>query len=237
MRAVPVRPRRAPSPEPIRGLDPASTRAAASHATTGELQVVDVQRTAVATTRFRDDSPPVASPPLVSQPRRQQRRRRPQGPRRRWLLVGVAMAAAVAIALGAVDLGLYVSRHGASPASSPTTTQVTAPSTSQPPPGTSTTASTSTTTPASGPKAPLATAVIPARARPGDVVAVSGENFYSPKSGVVLARIDGQPAETACPSQTSCRVTIPKLGHHPKTVAITITTDSGTSNPVFFRYI
>ena len=182
----------------------------------------------------------------------------------RWLVRGVVGAAILALLLGAADIGLSMSNHRASPPAGPgstpatiggqgttTTTAPRASTTTQPQTATtqvptSTTQSSTTTIPAGtttspsttvapgGP--PRLTSVAPATGEAGTVVTVYGSNFYSPQTGVVLAHLDGQAAKTDCPTQDSCQVTVPQLGHHPASVTLTITTDSGTSNPLAFRY-
>jgi hypothetical protein len=67
------------------------------------------------------------------------------------------------------------------------------------------------------------------------VAVVHGTNLFSP-NGLVLARFDGQPTRTVCPTQTSCDVTVPALARSPSIVRVTITTESGTSNSLSFVY-
>lgn len=176
-----------------------------------------------------------------------------------WLVRGVGVAAAIAVLLGAADVALLVSgnhpaQHGGLPALGtkgpgstvpPITTTRPSPTTSAPTTTTAvpttTTAAPTTTTSAGraggGTGAPRLTSISPPHGHAGSVVAVGGSNLFSPSNGVIVARVDGQPAATNCPSQTSCQVTIPSLGRRPTTVAITVTTDSGTSNAVSFRYV
>jgi hypothetical protein len=178
----------------------------------------------------------------------------------RWLVRAVAVLALMAILLGLAVLAVFAGRHpapltGSPPASSPraggpatsttnslppasaagtTTTTVTSTTAA---PTTSSTSTTSTSAPpGGGPAVPRLTSLNPAAGGAGSVVVVRGTNFYSPKSGVVLARVDGQPAGTDCPSQSSCQVTIPDLGGRPRVVTITVTTDRGTSNALPFHY-
>lgn len=183
-----------------------------------------------------------------------------RGDWRRWF--PVAALALVAVIVLALVVGL---RHGSSPHASggtstsrpgvsttaplattttaPATTTTSPPSTIPPTTSTSTTTTssttsttsttTSTTTPAGS--APLITSITPASGTPGSVVTVHGRNFYS-SNGVVLARFNGQPAPTDCPSQQTCKVTVPHLSGSPPSVAVTITTAAGTSNPEPFAY-
>jgi hypothetical protein len=107
------------------------------------------------------------------------------------------------------------------------------------PPSSSTTTSTSPTTtttlaPAPG-SVPTLSTLSPSAGHAGTVVVVRGTNFFSP-NGLVLARVDGQPARTNCPSQTSCTVVMPSLSGSPSSVAVTITTKAGTSNALSFGY-
>jgi hypothetical protein len=67
------------------------------------------------------------------------------------------------------------------------------------------------------------------------VVVVRGDNLFSP-NGLVLARFGRQPTQTACPTQTSCKITVPPLHGPPSIVEVTISTESGTSNVLSFLY-
>jgi hypothetical protein len=67
------------------------------------------------------------------------------------------------------------------------------------------------------------------------IVVVQGANLFS-SNGLVLARFDGQPTHTICPTQTSCKVTVPPLPGSPTQVRVTVTTASGTSNTLIFAY-
>jgi hypothetical protein len=96
--------------------------------------------------------------------------------------------------------------------------------------------STSSASPPSGPGSPSLRAVNPPRGRPGRVVVVSGTDFFS-ANGLVVARVGGQETRTDCPTRTSCDVTIPDLGSRPARVRLTITTETGKSNALWFRYL
>jgi hypothetical protein len=117
-----------------------------------------------------------------------------------------------------------------SPSSTVSTTTSSTPSTTT----TSSTVSTTTTTPAPG-SFPQLSSVSPSAAGAGTVVVVHGTNFFS-RNGLVLARFGAQPARTYCPSQTTCMVTVPTLPGSTSTVPLTISTESGTSNALSFRY-
>ena len=184
-----------------------------------------------------------AVPRTVFRPRR-------QGPfayAPRWLIWCFGIGIALVVVLALTDLGLLITRQTASP--SPPGPQVTSrhtaasgpatsagPSGSSQPKGTAASHKKKRTPPPSSAGAPRLAAVTPASARPGATVVVHGTNLFSP-NGVVLARVDGQATRTDCPSRTSCDVTIPRLGGHKATAAITVTTALGTSNTVYLHYL
>lgn len=129
----------------------------------------------------------------------------------------------------------------------PTTSQSTRPGPSSTvsttaPSATTTSSTVSTTTTSSTPSTtttpgslPQLSSVSPSAAGAGTVVVVHGTNFFS-RNGLVLARFGAQPARTDCPSQTMCMVTVPALPGSTSTVALTISTESGTSNALSFHY-
>ncbi|MHB1509223.1 MAG: IPT/TIG domain-containing protein [Acidimicrobiales bacterium] len=117
----------------------------------------------------------------------------------------------------------------------PTTTTLSPTTTTTLPTTTSRPTSSSTVAPAAA-SAPGAVSITPSQGLAGVVVVVRGRNFFS-ANGLVLARVNGQPTQTRCPTQTSCLVTIPKIPGGPSRVTVTITTESGTSNSVPFKYI
>jgi hypothetical protein len=135
--------------------------------------------------------------------------------------------------------------RASTPRASATTTPVTVPPATSPRPAptqtTTTVAPATTTTTTSVPSgasrspAPQLSSITPSQSRPGTVVVVHGTDLFSP-NGVVLARFDGQPTHTICLTQTSCRVTVPPLPGSPSSVRVTITTESGTSNALYFVY-
>ncbi len=119
----------------------------------------------------------------------------------------------------------------------------TSPSTSTPPPTSNPTpTSTSTSTaPSPGPTLaepagpPALSALAPASGRAGQTVTVTGSDFLS-SSGRISAQVGGQTAPVACPDQTACTVVIPPNPGPAWSAPVTITTDSGTSNPLVFNY-
>ena len=182
------------------------------------------------------------------------------GSSRHVAIVLVAVAVGAAVAGSALVLSDFT-RHVASPAA-PTLVRPSGP-TAPKPPGTqrtttssaksaqtitttlptTTTTTTTTTIPTSSSAAPPGAAsapglvsITPSQGTAGLVVVVRGRDLFS-ANGLVLARVDGQPTLTRCPTQTSCLVTIPKLSGGPSRVTVTVTTESGTSNSVSFQYI
>ena len=172
-------------------------------------------------------------------------------PSRPVLLSALAALAAAGLVLGLV-FGTGGTPSGPTPStranavpppagSSPTTTATTAaPSTTSP----STTSPTSTTTPSStttaptggSPGGPQLSSIVPDGGTAGQLISISGSGLYSPTGGDVLASFGGTVAPTYCSSQTSCLVEVPDLGPSAATVAVTVTTDAGTSNAVSFSY-
>jgi hypothetical protein len=69
----------------------------------------------------------------------------------------------------------------------------------------------------------------------GQSVVVSGSNFIS-ANGQIVAEFGGQVTATSCPDQSTCTVKVPDLGPTPRSVPFTITTQSGTSKAMTFRY-
>jgi hypothetical protein len=70
----------------------------------------------------------------------------------------------------------------------------------------------------------------------GQSVTVTGSNFLSP-SGQISADVNGQPAPVTCLDQVTCTLVIPAVGGSAPSAPVTITTDSGTSNALFFTYV
>jgi hypothetical protein len=161
--------------------------------------------------------------------------------RDRRLIVSIGV---VAVALVLVTAGLIgsLASHGTA---DPTSSAIGAPTTVRPAtPSTSTSTSPSTTpTPstaagagaAPGPGTPVLSSLAPATGVPGQSVVVSGANLLS-SDGQIVARFGGQVAPTDCPAPSSCTVTVPSATGPPTAIPVTITTSSGTSNPLTFAY-
>jgi hypothetical protein len=82
---------------------------------------------------------------------------------------------------------------------------------------------------------PALSALAPASGRAGQTVTVTGSKFLS-SSGQISAQVGGQITPVACPDQTTCTVVIPPNPGSASSAPVTITTDSGTSNPLVFTY-
>ncbi len=96
--------------------------------------------------------------------------------------------------------------------------------------------STSTSTTLAEPGGPPALSKLaPASGQAGQTVTVTGSNFLS-SSGQINARVGGAIAPVACPDQTTCTVVVPPDPAPTPSTPVTITTDSGTSNPLVFTY-
>jgi hypothetical protein len=243
-----------------------TTAAAAAGADDAGLDTQPLGKVEPESLVFVDPTPPAAlrrrSAPAPRSGDGARRSARPR-PAPRWLVIVVGVAAATAVVLGSIDVALALSGNNspssgtrthaaAAPPTHPPVTHQSPSSTTPPstsPPSTSqanspTSALPATTAPivTAGTRAPTTgppqlTSISPPHGRPGSVIAVHGRNLFSPTNGVILARVNGQPAPTDCPTQTSCQVTIPDLSRRSKTVSVTVTTDSGTSNPLLFRYV
>lgn len=107
-----------------------------------------------------------------------------------------------------------------------------------PPPTTAPTTTSSTALPSStsapGP-APVLVALAPPDAAPGRVIVLRGRNFWS-RDGLIVAYVDGRPARTRCPTETTCDVTVPPLGHTAAEVMVKLETSGGQSNPLPLGY-
>ncbi len=79
---------------------------------------------------------------------------------------------------------------------------------------------------------PVLTSLTPAAGSAGQTVQVSGATFFS-ADGHITATFGGQIAPISCPGQSTCDLTVPAFAT-PGTVAVTVTTDSGTSAPLTF---
>lgn len=119
------------------------------------------------------------------------------------------------------------------PASNPSPTSL--PATTAPAPAASVPAATA---PGARGSAPTITRISPASGTAGQTVTLTGANFYSPGSGAISVSFGGVPAGVACPTQTSCAVTVPARSASATSPAVhvTVSTDFGTSRPVVFRY-
>ena len=107
---------------------------------------------------------------------------------------------------------------------------------------------TGATAPAGGPQmvaaegpadagSPVLADISPASGWPGQSVAISGTGLFS-RNGVITLRFGSYQAPVSCFSQTACQAMVPGSMSAPDTgaVAVTLTTEAGTSNPVSFRY-
>ncbi len=88
---------------------------------------------------------------------------------------------------------------------------------------------------ASAGNSPQLTSLAPPNGSAGQTVVVTGMNLFSP-DGRVQAFFSGQEAPTSCTSETSCTVTVPDLPGPQRDVPVTIVTEAGTSNAIFFSY-
>lgn len=77
-------------------------------------------------------------------------------------------------------------------------------------------------------------AVTPTTAAAGQTVTVTGKNFYS-ADDQITATVGSAAAGISCPSETTCRVRIPDLGHK-GSVELVVTTEAGRSNPLTLTY-
>ena len=82
---------------------------------------------------------------------------------------------------------------------------------------------------------PALSKLAPVSGQAGQTVTVSGTDFLS-SSGQIDARVGGETAPVACPDQTTCTVVIPPDPGPTPFGPVTISTDSGTSNPLVFTY-
>ncbi len=183
-------------------------------------------------------SSPHRAAPRRTSPRRRSRRRR----------AGLAGAVGVLIALN-IAAGAVLALSLASPAKKnqpgseaqpPSTTSPT----SLPSSRNSTTHSvTSSTVPASSslPRsppggAPVLATISPASGVAGQVVTLTGTGLFS-ADGVISVAFGSAPASVVCPTETTCRATVPTPpASSSGTVSVTVKTQSGTSNRVAFSY-
>jgi IPT/TIG domain-containing protein len=173
--------------------------------------------------------------------------------RDRWLF-GAVIAAAVLVVVAAAALGVSLSDNGTPSSSQPpivaaphgpgptTTGQAGMPSGAansrgnRGSTGTSTSAPASPTTslPSSPGAAPVISTLDPPSGAVGQGIEVAGANFLS-SNGQIVATFNGQVAPTSCADQNTCTVTVPPMSGS-NSAQVTITTASGTSNPVTFSY-
>ncbi|HXW79260.1 MAG TPA: IPT/TIG domain-containing protein [Acidimicrobiales bacterium] len=83
---------------------------------------------------------------------------------------------------------------------------------------------------------PVLAALSPSSGAAGQTVTISGSNFLS-SDGVITVSFGGRPAPIDCPDQDTCTATVPTAPSGSSgPVRVTVTTSSGTSNPVTFTY-
>jgi hypothetical protein len=183
-------------------------------------------------------SPHRAAPHLTS-PRRRSHRRRAGA-----LAGAVGVLVALNLVAGAV---LALSLAGPGKKDQPGT-EAQPPSTTSPtslPPSTTGTAHsvTSSTAPTSSSLpppplggAPVLATISPASGIAGQVVTLTGTGLFS-ADGVITVAFGSAPASVVCPTETTCRATVPtRPAASSGTVSVTVKTQSGTSNRVAFSY-
>lgn len=149
------------------------------------------------------------------------------------------------VALAATTVALEVSNG--SPTSS-RSAAVSHPSTTPPPtttppvsstPSTTTPASTPTTSPSSGSSPatgiPTLSTLDPAQGSAGQQITVDGSDLFS-TDGVILAHFDGAAAPISCPTMSTCTVTVPAAPASATRVLVTVVTQAGSSNGLWFTY-
>jgi len=140
--------------------------------------------------------------------------------RRRWA-IGLGVLGVLVVVLAAVTVAVNVGGSSKS-TSSPTTS----------PEGSTTTTPSGTSVAAGG--APTISSLTPSTGSAGQVVVVSGTNLVS-ANGHVEVRFGDLVAPTSCPTQGSCRATVPPSAAGGR-VLVTVSTQSGTSNGLWFTY-
>ena len=164
--------------------------------------------------------------------------------RERWLVVSVAVVAALVVIAGialAVSSASGGPQSTTPPSSAPGTTghAATPPASRHPHTSPRTGSSSSTTTTSSAPQAtpggpPVIASISPSRGAAGQGIQVAGSNFLS-SDGQIVASFNGQVAPTSCPAANTCTVTVPPMSGS-QSAEVTITTAGGTSNSVTFTY-
>jgi hypothetical protein len=96
-------------------------------------------------------------------------------------------------------------------------------------------ASTSSIAPAAPGSPPVLAALDPPGGPAGQIIVVSGSGFMS-SSGQISAHFGAQEAGIDCPDQGTCTIVAPTTSGSLPSAPVTITTDSGTSNPLTFTY-
>jgi hypothetical protein len=178
-------------------------------------------------------------------------RRPPPGPdpgaftdRRRRLLIGAVLVAAVVLVGISAALAVSLATRGGTPrapstGASTATTAVSSPThhrVAAPTPAASTPSTTGPPAAGSATSDPVLAALDPSSGVAGQVVTITGSNFLS-ADGVIQASFGGQLAPIDCPSQDTCTVTVPTPpAGSPAPVPVTVTTSTGTSNPLTFTY-
>ena len=178
--------------------------------------------------RSRHRQPGGNSPATGSGPTNRQRRER-------RLVISIAIAAVALVLVTGGLIGSLTSQRIADPTSPRIGIPTTAPARSTPP--TSSPGPSSSTEPgaATGQGDPVLSSLAPSRGVPGQSVVISGANLLS-ADGQIVAHFGGQVAATECPAASSCTVTVPTAPGLPASIPVTISTSSGTSNPLTFDY-
>ncbi|MBO0729126.1 MAG: IPT/TIG domain-containing protein [Acidimicrobiaceae bacterium] len=171
----------------------------------------------------------------------------PRNGRVRWGVVAAGVAVIAATIVTAVLVGTGGNRHvvsNAGPVSSstPTTSLPVAPRTNPPvsvrattpPPPPQTVPAPVAKPPPRPPGSPALGAISPASGAAGQTVIITGSGLFS-RNGLVTVLFGHTQAPVACPTQTTCRVTVPARGS-PGVVPVTVSTTGGTSNPLPFTY-
>lgn len=86
----------------------------------------------------------------------------------------------------------------------------------------------------SGP-GPVLNSLSPTQAKAGSTIVLSGSGFFS-ASHQVVARIDGQPAPTSCPTTQRCLVVLPAAPKGATQASVEVVTESGRSNTLTIHY-
>lgn len=175
------------------------------------------------------------------------------------LRTAIAGMAVLAVIGGAATVGALASRHptsstSAAPAASlhstpPPATGVRHPSPSAaarpggtPPASTqargqpATAISAPAVPPGPGSATPYLTTLVPSSGPAGQPVLVAGAGIYS-ADGLVVGRVGGEQVPIRCPSSDTCILTVPAAPPGTSRVPVTVTTQSGTSNALWFTFV